>query len=247
MSKTCGRCPNRVPDEVAASFAEVRGLPTNRQNLRSASINFNSFSHSLKKSNCEMTGPVADQTLDGADARARLLSTFSTPPSEHGKGWSKLWDEGDFLPWDKGTPNPALLDILTDRRDLIGPAMVEEGSSTRKMRALVPGCGRGYDVLLLASFGYDAYGLEISESAVKRCEEEKRANGAKYSIKDEKVGAGETKFIVGDFFADTWLKEVEGAGKFELIYDYTVHYYPIPTLELVLHKNLPMLPQRTES
>ncbi|KAI9881484.1 MAG: hypothetical protein M1830_000047 [Pleopsidium flavum] len=165
-----------------------------------------------------MTEPAEEQPTD---ARARLLSVFSTPASEHGKGWSKLWDEGDFLPWDKGTPNPALVDILTDRHDLIGPPTIEEGGSTRRKRALVPGCGRGYDVLLLASFGYDAYGLEISESAVKKCEEEKSGNGVNYKVHDEKNGAGETKFIVGDFFTDDWFKEVRGARKFELIYDYT--------------------------
>lgn len=170
-----------------------------------------------------MTEAVTDQ-LASPDARARLKATFSIPPSEHGKGWDKLWQEGDFLPWDKGIPNPALVDLLSNRRDLIGSPVVEEGGfyGMRRKRALVPGCGRGYDVLLLASFGYDAYGLEISESAVQRCEEEKSANGSKYSVKDETVGAGETKFIVGDFFADDWLKEVKGAGNFELIYDYTV-------------------------
>lgn len=163
---------------------------------------------------------VADHSND---VRARLKAIFSTPPSEHGKGWDKLWKEGDFLPWDKGTPNPALVDLLNDRRDVIGSPLIGEGDSRRRKRALVPGCGRGYDVLLLASWGYDAYGLEISESAVRRCEEEKRVNGEKYSVRDETVGCGEAKFIVGDFFADDWLKDVDGSGTFELIYDYTVH------------------------
>lgn len=167
-----------------------------------------------------MTEPAATPPTD---ARARLLATFAAPPSEHGKRWDKLWEEKDFLPWDKGTPNPALVDLLNDRRDLIGSPLMEEGGNKRRKRALVPGCGRGYDVLLLASFGYDAYGLEISKSAVQTCEEEKRTNGTKYSVKDEAVGAGEAKFLVGDFFADDWVEEVEGPGKFELIYDYTVH------------------------
>lgn len=167
-----------------------------------------------------MTELVADQPTD---ARTRLMATFTMPPSEHGRGWDKLWKEGDFLPWDKGTPNPALVDLLNDRRDLIGSPLVGEGDIKRRKRALVPGCGRGYDVLLLASYGYDAYGLEISESAVQSCEDEKRTNGTKYTIKDETVGAGEAKFIMGDFFAEDWVKEVGGSGQFELIYDYTVH------------------------
>lgn len=174
-----------------------------------------------------MTESTADRPTD---ARARLLATFSIPESEHGKGWSKLWDEGDFLPWDRGIPNPALVDILEERQDLIGPPLIEENGKMRRKRALVPGCGRGYDVLLLASYGYDAYGLEISESAIQRCEDEKKENGGKYTAKDEKIGSGKTKFIVGDFFSDSWMKEVDGAGKFELIYDYTVRYYPTTSL-----------------
>ena len=177
-----------------------------------------------------MTEGMADKPTD---ARARLMATFAIPPSEHGKGWDKLWKEGDFLPWDKGTPNPALVDLLDTRQDLIGSPLLAEGDTKRRKRALVPGCGRGYDVLLLASFGYDAVGLEISANAVQSCEEEKRANGTKYAVRDESVGAGESRFIVGDFFADEWLREVEGPGKFELIYDYTVHTPtpPIMTLE----------------
>ena len=80
--------------------------------------------------------------------------------------WSTLWDEGDFLPWDRATPNPALDDVLAYRQDLIGDCFVGDGKDgQRRKKALLPGCGRGYDVMLLANFGYDSYGLEISGSA----------------------------------------------------------------------------------
>ncbi|KAI9769237.1 MAG: hypothetical protein M1840_004366 [Geoglossum simile] len=155
--------------------------------------------------------------------RARLRSHFSVADDAFGSRWAELWDVGDFLPWDKGTPNPALEDILKDRRDLLGESVfVEEvGGGKRRKRALVPGCGRGYDVLLLASFGYDAYGLDISESAVKLCDEFAREHGGDYKVRDEAVGAGKVKFLVGDFFGAEWEGQVEGGASFELLYDYT--------------------------
>ena len=163
------------------------------------------------------------------DVRNRLRQHFTTSTSEHGSRWSQLWDEGDFLPFDRGAPNPALRDILKNRTDLLGTSLRDvqdlEGKRKRK-RALVPGCGRGYDVLLLASFGYDAYGLEISETAVKRCEEEKAKNGKNYDTQDETVGVGTVKFVQGDFFKDEWLKilDLKGESRFDLVYDYTVGF-----------------------
>ncbi|KAI9778444.1 MAG: hypothetical protein M1839_008090 [Geoglossum umbratile] len=162
-------------------------------------------------------------SAERAVARARLLEHFSVPDGDYGPRWAKLWDAGDFLPWDKGSPNPALEDILKDRKDLLGDSVfVEEGGKKRRKRALVAGCGRGYDVLLLASFGYDAYGLDISESAVKLCEEFAREHGGEYKARDEAVGVGRVRFLAGDFFGTEWEGEVEGGAKFELLYEYTV-------------------------
>ena len=88
----------------------------------------------------------------------------------------------------------------------------------------MPGCGRGYDALLLASFGYDAYGLETSENAIR--EAYNFAQEAKdYDARDSGIGKGQVKFIHGDFFTDEFfLKVVNGNGTFELLYDYTVRY-----------------------
>ena len=102
------------------------------------------------------------------EARAKLMSHFADDSAAKPDRWSALWDKGDFLPWDRGQPNPALIDVLADRQDLIGDRMKEDASGDkRRKKALVPGCGRGYDVLLLASFGYDAYGFEVSENRCK--------------------------------------------------------------------------------
>ncbi|KAL8739187.1 MAG: hypothetical protein Q9181_000078 [Wetmoreana brouardii] len=162
----------------------------------------------------------AENEQSPPDDRSRLRSHFDVPDSTHTDRWAKLWDAGDFLPWDRGGPNPALVDLLDQRQDLIGNCFIEEGTGAkRRKKAFVPGCGRGYDVLLLASYGYDAYGLEVSAKAVERCEEEERANGHKYTVKDASAGAGKTTFLTGDFFGSGWSNDV--GGTFELIYDYT--------------------------
>lgn len=166
---------------------------------------------------------MAEATVDKPpDDRARLLALFSGD-TKHNDTWSKLWDKGDFLPWDRGTPNPALEDILLERQGLIGDCFVpDDHGRRRRKKALVPGCGRGYDVLLLASFGYDAYGLEVSYSAVQRCRREQEINGHKYPIRNKDAGEGRVEFLMGDFFGDSWTNNVDGGPIFELIYDYTV-------------------------
>ena len=167
---------------------------------------------------------MADAAVDNfLDDRARLLAHFSGDTAEHSDRWSKLWDKGDFLPWDRGVPNPALEDTLVDRQDLIGDCFVNDGKGgRRRKKALVPGCGRGYDVLLLASFGYDAYGLEVSDSAVQMCKQEQETNGHKYHPRNATSGAGRVAFLIGNFFGDGWQSAVDGGPVFELIYDYTV-------------------------
>lgn len=135
------------------------------------------------------------------------------------EGWGSLWDN-DTLPWDRGFPNPALEDTLVQRADTIGGPIAQDG---QRRKALVPGCGRGVDVLLLASFGYDAYGLECSTTAVDACKKEEKENHSRYRVRDEKVGKGKVTFVHGDFFDDAWLEEI-GVPRngFDVIYDYTV-------------------------
>lgn len=160
-----------------------------------------------------------------SDARARLLEHFSGDGPPANDRWAALWNKGDFLPWDRGTPSPALKDALEEHEQLFGHSVFIKDSvtgATRRKRALVPGCGRGYDVLLLASFGYDAYGLEVSSKAVSCCKEFAAEN--KYPVKDGSIGPGQATFILGDFFKEDWLSEVKGGQDFELFYDYTVSY-----------------------
>jgi SAM-dependent methyltransferase len=160
------------------------------------------------------------------EARAKLSSHFSDFKDEkYGEGWSALWEKGDYLPWDKGFPSPALIDTLAQRRDLLGLALLSDG---KRKKALVPGCGRGVDVLLLASFGYDAYGLEYSEEAVEQCKKLLKEHGddEMYRVKDQQVGKGDVVFVRGDFYGDGFLEDMGvREGKFDLIYDYTVRSF----------------------
>jgi SAM-dependent methyltransferase len=154
------------------------------------------------------------------------LKTFFDGYSDdrHPSRWDELWKAGDFLPWDRGFANPALVDTLNSKPEWLGAPTKADG--TRK-RAFVPGCGRGYDLALLAAHGYDAYGLEISENAAsdgkKWLENTGEGKEGEYKTHDEKIGKGAAKVLLGDFFEDGWAAEAGGIGEgFDLIYDCTV-------------------------
>ncbi|KAJ5679661.1 TPMT family [Penicillium macrosclerotiorum] len=138
-------------------------------------------------------------------------------------GWASLWDKGDNLPWDRGFPNPALEDALVQRRATIGGPIAQDAQNkSYRRKALVPGCGRGVDVLLLASFGYDAYGLEYSPAAVEACKKEESENHSWYRVRDQTIGQGKVTFVQGDFFDDAWLEKIGvPLNGFDVIYDYT--------------------------
>ncbi|PCH41416.1 S-adenosyl-L-methionine-dependent methyltransferase [Wolfiporia cocos MD-104 SS10] len=110
-------------------------------------------------------------------------------------GWDKAWQDG-VTPWDSGCPQPALQDLITSGKlDL-----------PRSGRALVPGCGRGYDTLVIATaLGLDTLGIDISSTALEAAER--------------------VSFQLKDFLA------LSGTGDehYELIYDYTFFVAIPPT------------------
>lgn len=91
---------------------------------------------------------------------------------------------------------------------------------------------------MLALHGFDAYGLEISSTAVRTAEEyakEQLKEPAEYHFgirtkdKDKETmtaNRGKIAFVQGDFFQSDWETKTEDvssrATKFDLIYDYTV-------------------------
>lgn len=162
----------------------------------------------------------------------KLSTTFASDNlSDHGPKWSSLWEER-YTPWDRAIPSVALRDLLVSRPDLVPPA----SQSAQRPRALVPGCGRGHDVLLLAlAFGYDVVGLDYAAGAIKEAAANQEAVEARLRAGDEELTAlyhgttdgqvkGQVRWATGDFFDDAWLEEC-GVGRdcrFDLIFDYTV-------------------------
>ncbi|KKA28962.1 hypothetical protein TD95_000922 [Thielaviopsis punctulata] len=138
----------------------------------------------------------------------------------HNSRWDQLWKE-QSTPWDRSTPSPALFEALELPRFSSSSASASASAPARRKRALVPGCGRGYDVLLLASFGYDAVGLDTSDTAIRAAEEHARDSAARpeYALKDGVRERGSVRWVVADFFAPD-LVHVLG-GPFDLVYDYT--------------------------
>ena len=67
------------------------------------------------------------------------------------------WDQSyqnNETPWERSEPAPPLVEYLK--------------SHSISGRVLVPGCGLGHDVRLVASMGCDALGVDLSETALNR-------------------------------------------------------------------------------
>lgn len=168
-----------------------------------------------------------------ANPAGRLTETFANAPlAAHPQRWDALYRD-DFTPWDRAGPSLALADIIATRPDLVPPAqdLDSRGNPLRtttgavsKRTALVPGCGRGHDVLLLARFGYDVWGLDYSEAAVAMAKETEKDAGKLQPWSDEVVECGKVTWLSGDFFEENWAKGAgtDGSGKFDLVFDYTV-------------------------
>ncbi|WPH01461.1 Hypothetical protein R9X50_00430700 [Acrodontium crateriforme] len=154
-----------------------------------------------------------------AEKMARLRNHFKEVPEDsQTNSWDALWQQ-QFTPWDRQFPNPALVETMQNQTKLFG-SPVHNG---KRKRALVPGCGRGYDVLFFASLGYDAWGLDASQTAVDAAGEIKTQQGEdpkRYPVRDSQIGRGSAEFLVADFFKDDFLAKTGGTN-FDVIYDYT--------------------------
>lgn len=116
--------------------------------------------------------------------------------------WEGIWKNG-LKPgeaFDAVTPSPLLVKYLTE-------GSIPEG------RALVPGCGRGYDVTALANSSRVVYGLEISETAVDAAKS--RLSSLSESECQYKENA---RFELVNFFDLTPTSDTE---KYDFVYDYT--------------------------
>ncbi|KAI0683525.1 S-adenosyl-L-methionine-dependent methyltransferase [Earliella scabrosa] len=111
------------------------------------------------------------------------------------QGWDEAWKVGT-TPWDAGTPQPALRHLLESGRI----------DFPRSGRALVPGCGRGYDAITIAqTLGLATLGTDISPTAVEAARQNAQSTAS----------AATVRFELTDFF------KMEEEDAFSLIYDYT--------------------------
>jgi methyl halide transferase len=67
--------------------------------------------------------------------------------------WESRYKSGQ-TGWDRGAASPSLTSLLDNK-------------SCKPCRLLVPGCGRGYEVALLAEQGFDVTAIDIAPSAVR--------------------------------------------------------------------------------
>ena len=143
---------------------------------------------------------------------SRTLQTFfsETKDIPINQKWDMLW-QNEQTPWDKGVPSPALVELLVDKHFPIAAA-------GRPVKALVPGCGRGYDVALLAGLPpvEEAIGLDVSSKALEEAK------------KIHKNKADKMEFTMGDFFSET--EDWATSGPYDVVYDYTVIIFYISIL-----------------
>jgi hypothetical protein len=77
---------------------------------------------------------------------------------------------------------------------------------------------------MLAQFGFDAYGLDGSETAIEQANKLVQSTFEKLSAEGDEGSKGRVTFVVGDFFRSDWKTTVGLAEEdtFDVIYDYTV-------------------------
>jgi|TARA_B110000908_G_scaffold141316_1_gene168874 SAM-dependent methyltransferase len=85
--------------------------------------------------------------------------------------WNQRYLDGD-TPWDKGLASPALEEIIADGHIPVGSDV------------LIPGCGYGHDVRVIAETGCVAVGMDISESAVAGAKLEHKGTAAMFEWGD---------------------------------------------------------------
>ncbi|KAL4857926.1 Protein LOW PSII ACCUMULATION 1 [Chlorella vulgaris] len=141
--------------------------------------------------------PAAGASASSADYSSRWEDEF----------WGKPGGLKPGEAFDAQAPSPALTHLLTTGAvELAG------------RRMLVPGCGRGYDLIAFLRSGVaEAVGLELSTSAQQQAE----AYLQQQLTAEEKAHA---KVVAGDFFK--W----QGEAPFEAGYDYTFFCALHPTM-----------------
>lgn len=89
-------------------------------------------------------------------------------PGPDAQFWENCYQTGNTI-WDRQAPNPQLESwIRTGHLLPVVDSDARPGSNddARVTRVLIPGCGAGYEVVLLAEWGFDVLGLDYAPSAI---------------------------------------------------------------------------------
>ncbi|SPO02436.1 uncharacterized protein DNG_05109 [Cephalotrichum gorgonifer] len=166
---------------------------------------------------------VHSMTAGGAEGGSKAETpSDDVDPESQSSGWTDLWESDQSDLWDRGQPSAPLVEWIVANGDTL------RWEDRHRPRALVPGCGKGYDVAMLALHGLDVVGLEISEKGAEVARayaETELADPHDYNFGGAESitlgGAGEAQVIAGDFFKRDWEAGASVGDGFDLIYDYT--------------------------
>ncbi|WVF66763.1 hypothetical protein IAT40_001505 [Kwoniella sp. CBS 6097] len=113
--------------------------------------------------------------------------------------WEERWQQGR-TGWDQSGSHKTLVSFLNS-------AQADELGISRNGRALVPGCGKGYDVHLFAAKGLHAIGLDLARTGTEAAKE--------WIASQPTPTTGSAEVICQNFFG------YDPKDKFDVIYDYT--------------------------
>jgi SAM-dependent methyltransferase len=138
------------------------------------------------------------------------------PPATPGPDlafWQSKFD-ARATPWDRGAINPQIENWVRSgqlRPTQSADARSSEADDARLTRVLVPGCGSGYEVAMLAEWGFDVTGLDFAPAATERTRNRLR------SLLQSPAGARMTRAEVVE--ADVLV--YEPPAQFDAIYEQT--------------------------
>ncbi|ORX70469.1 S-adenosyl-L-methionine-dependent methyltransferase [Linderina pennispora] len=124
-----------------------------------------------------------------------LAGQATVNSDEYNQIWHNCWND-KRTPWDKGDISPALRELIQDKKWQLPSG-----------QGLVPGCGRGYDAMFLASPQLHMTGADLDATAVATADKLREEKGISKDLAD---------FQVIDFF-----KFTPPADKYQVAYDYT--------------------------
>ena len=127
-----------------------------------------------------MTGPA--QPPANMPPEILHLRKLLVEDPTHGASATGAWDaawRSDVTPWDSRLKDvqPSLRELVESEfwHERVEPGLREIGG---RVRALVAGCGRGYDAIYFALQGIDSVGIDLSPTAVRAANDHLESLGA---------------------------------------------------------------------